>query len=113
MCHFAPDIQADGRSRACVSLRSKICPEINPMTPFRIDELARRLFESIPPAVRSVGEDLESNFRTVLRSSLAKLDLVTRDEFDVQMKVLQRTRARLEALEERLKPLEARCRGSD
>ena len=78
------------------------------MTPFRIDEIARRLFESVPPAVRSVSQDLESNFRAVLRSSLAKLDLVTRDEFDAQMKVLERTRARLEALEERMKAFEAR-----
>jgi len=76
------------------------------MTPFRIDDLARRLFESVPPAVRSVSQDLESNFRSVLRSTLARLDLVTRDEFDVQMKVLERTRARLEALEERLNSLE-------
>ena len=81
------------------------------MTPFRIDDLARRLFESVPPAVRSVSQDLESNFRSVLRSSLARLDLVTRDEFDVQMKVLERTRSRLEALEERLKSLETRSPG--
>jgi BMFP domain-containing protein YqiC len=77
------------------------------MNTFRIDDLARRLFESVPPALRSVQQDLESNFRAVLRSSLSKLDLVTRDEFDVQMKVLERTRARLEALEERVKALEA------
>ena len=81
------------------------------MTPFRIDDLARRLFESVPPAVRSVSQDLESNFRSVLRSTLARLDLVTRDEFDVQMKVLERTRARLEALEERLNSLEKRSSG--
>jgi BMFP domain-containing protein YqiC len=78
------------------------------MTPFRIDAIARKLFESVPPAVRSVQQDLESNFRAVLRSSLSKLDLVTRDEFDVQLKVLERTRARLEALEERVKAFEAR-----
>jgi len=75
------------------------------MTPFRIDDLARRLFESVPPALRSVQQDLESNFRAVLRSSLSKLDLVTREEFEVQMKVLERTRERLTALEERLKAL--------
>jgi ubiquinone biosynthesis accessory factor UbiK len=78
------------------------------MSTFRIDEIARRLFESVPPALRSVQQDLESNFRVVLRSSLSKLDLVTRDEFDAQMKVLERTRAQLKALEERLKSLEAR-----
>lgn len=79
------------------------------MTPFRIDDLARRLFESVPPALRSVQQDLQSNFRAVLRSSLSKLDLVTRDEFDVQLKVLERTRSRLAALEERVKSLEARA----
>jgi len=75
------------------------------MTPFRIDDLARRLFESVPPALRSVQQDLESNFRAVLRSSLSKLDLVTREEFEVQMKVLERTRAQLAQLTERLKAL--------
>ena len=79
------------------------------MTPFRIDDLARRLFESVPPALRSVQQDLQGNFRAVLRSSLSKLDLVTRDEFDVQLRVLERTRSRLAALEERVKSLEARA----
>ena len=50
--------------------------------------------------------DLEENFRAVLRGSLSRLDLVIRDEFDVQTKVLERTRARLEALEARVKELE-------
>mgnify|MGYP001122084912 CR=1 FL=1 len=77
------------------------------MEPFRIDEIARRLMESVPPAFRSMQQDLETNFRAVLRASLGKLDVVTRDEFDVQMKVLERTRARLEALEEKVKTLEA------
>jgi BMFP domain-containing protein YqiC len=78
------------------------------MEPFRIDEIARRLFESVPPAVRSMQKDLEANFRAVLRSSLSKLDVVTRDEFDAQTKVLERTRARLEELEKRLAELEGR-----
>jgi BMFP domain-containing protein YqiC len=74
--------------------------------PFRIDELARRLFERVPPAVRSVQEDLEKNFRAILRERLSKLDLVSRDEFDAQARVLQRTRERLEALEARLAALD-------
>ena len=77
------------------------------MEHIRIDEIARRLLESVPPALRSVQQDLETNFRAVLRSSLGKLDLVTRDEFDTQTKVLERTRAKLEALEEKVKELEA------
>jgi hypothetical protein len=77
------------------------------MDTFRIDEIARRLFESVPPTVRGAQQDLETNFRVVLRSTLGKLDLVTRDEFDAQMKVLERTRARLHALEARVAELEA------
>jgi BMFP domain-containing protein YqiC len=76
------------------------------MDSFRIDEIARRLLESVPPALRSVQKDLESNFRAVLREGLSKLDLVNRDEFDAQSKVLERTRSRLEALEARLAVLE-------
>ena len=62
------------------------------MDSFRIDEIARRLLESVPPALRTVQKDLESNFRAVLREGLSKLDLVNRDEFDAQSKVLERTR---------------------
>ena len=76
------------------------------MDSFRIDEIARRLMDNLPPALRATQRDLESNFRAVLRASLAKLDLVTRDEFDTQSRVLERTRSRLEALEARLKVLE-------
>ena len=79
------------------------------MEQFRIDEIARRLFESVPPAFRSMQQDLETNFRAVLRSSLGKLDLVTRDEFDTQLKVLERTRSKLEALEQKVQALEAQA----
>src|SRR5882724_5241827 len=72
----------------------------------RIDEIARRLFESIPPGVRALQKDLENNFRAVLRASLTKLDLVSRDEFDAQMRVLERTRTRLEELERRVAGME-------
>jgi BMFP domain-containing protein YqiC len=82
------------------------------MDTFRIDEIARRLVDKLPPAFRATQRDLESNFRVVLRSSLSKLDLVTRDEFDVQTRVLERTRARLEALEVRVRELEATSRGA-
>ncbi len=75
---------------------------------FRIDDLARRLLESVPPAVRGMQQDLESNFRAVLRANLARLDLVARDEFTAQSRVLERTRTRLEALERRIAELESR-----
>lgn len=72
-----------------------------------IDSLARRLAESVPEGLRSIGGDLEENFRAVLRSGLARLDLVTREEFEVQEAVLKRTREKLEALEQRVRELEA------
>lgn len=72
----------------------------------KIDEIVRRLVESVPPGVRAAQQDLEANFRAVLRASLTKLDLVSRDEFDAQMRVLERTRARLEELERRVAGME-------
>ena len=76
------------------------------MERLRIDDLARSLLERVPPALRTVQQDLETGFRAVLRERLSKLDLVTRDEFDAQTRVLERTRARLEALEARLAAME-------
>lgn len=76
------------------------------MDSFRIDEIARRLMDNLPPALRATQRDLETNFRAVLRASLGKLDLVTRDEFDTQSRVLERTRAKLEALEARVRAME-------
>jgi ubiquinone biosynthesis accessory factor UbiK len=84
-----------------------------PMDTFRIDEVARRLMDNLPPAFRATQRDLESNFRAVLRASLGKLDLVTRDEFDTQSRVLERTRARLEALEARVRELETAAGGTE
>lgn len=71
-----------------------------------IENLAKKLADSLPESLRSVGEDLENNFRSVLRASLNKLDLVTREEFEVQQAVLARTREKLERLESTLEALE-------
>jgi BMFP domain-containing protein YqiC len=73
-----------------------------------LDELARRLAESVPESVRAFGRDLEGNFKAVLQAQLSKLDLVSRQEFDVQAAILERTQARLAAMETRLKDLEAK-----
>lgn len=82
------------------------------MDPISVNDIAKRLLESLPAAVRGAQTDLENNFRVVLRTTLAKLDLVSRDEFDVQTKVLERTRARLAVLEARLAELEQAARRS-
>ena len=72
-----------------------------------IDRLAKNLAETLPDGLRSMREDAEKNFRAVLEASLAKLDLVTREEFEVQEAILARSRQKLEALEARLSALEA------
>ncbi len=77
------------------------------MTDYSIEDLARKLADAVPEGLRSVQKDLEANFRAVLQSGLARLDLVTREEFEVQEAVLARTREKLDALEARLKELEA------
>ena len=73
-----------------------------------LDDLARRLADSAPESLRAIGRDLEGNFKAVLQAQLSKLDLVTRQEFDVQTAILERTRAKLADLESRLKELESR-----
>jgi BMFP domain-containing protein YqiC len=82
----------------------------------RVEELLRSLMQGLPPGLVSgasgLREDLENNFRAVLRANLGKLDLAGRDEFDAQRKVLERTRSRLEELEKRVAELEARSSGS-
>jgi hypothetical protein len=74
--------------------------------PRLIDDLAQRLAGAVPESVSALRRDLEQNFKGVLQSQLSRLDLVTREEFDVQAAVLKRTRARLETLEKRLAALE-------
>jgi ubiquinone biosynthesis accessory factor UbiK len=71
-----------------------------------LDELARRLAETVPEGVRAAGADLEKNFRSLLQSGFSRMELVTREEFDVQAAVLARTREKLEALEARMAELE-------
>ena len=73
-----------------------------------IQDLAKKLAESLPSSVRAVRDELEQNFSAVLKSGLSRLDLVTREEFEVQEAVLARTRQKLEVLEARLAEYEER-----
>jgi BMFP domain-containing protein YqiC len=73
-----------------------------------IDDLARRLNDLVPPGLKDARADLEQNFKATLQAGLAKLDLVTREEFDVQRAVLLRTREKVEELERVVAAMEAR-----
>jgi len=73
---------------------------------FNLDDLARQLAENVPKNLRSLGDDLQRIFKALLQSGLDRMELVTREEYDVQKAVLERTREKLEALEKRLNELE-------
>ena len=80
--------------------------------PKQLDDLARRLADSVPPGLRQLQSDMEKNFRVGLQSVFSRMDLVTREEFDVQQAVLERTRARLEALERHVAMIEQTLAGA-
>ncbi len=73
-----------------------------------LEDLAGRLSGLLPDSVDKVREDIENNLRSGLQSQLKKMDLVTREEFDIQNAVLLRTREKLEALEKVVSELEAK-----
>ena len=75
----------------------------------QIDDLARRLSDLVPPGLRESREELQATFKTALQAGLGKLDLVTREEFEVQRAVLLRTREKLDALELAVAALESRA----
>lgn len=64
-----------------------------------LEELTKRISSLIPGDVKHMQEDIENNVRSLLQTTLSKMNLVTREEFDVQSAVLQRTREKLEQLE--------------
>lgn len=72
-----------------------------------LDDLAAKLANSIPPQLKDMQKELGDQFRTLLQSSFAKMDLVSREEFEAQTRVLLRTREKLEALEQLVAKLEA------
>ncbi len=75
--------------------------------PNQIDELAKKLAGFMPSSVQNLQEDIETNIRSGLESGLRKMNLVGREEFDIQNAVLLRTREKLEALEKTVATLEA------
>lgn len=77
----------------------------NPL--FAFEELSERLGRMLPPGAERLREDLRRNFKATVQSTLDRMDLVTREEFDIQRALLARTRARLEELEQRVAEMES------
>jgi BMFP domain-containing protein YqiC len=71
-----------------------------------INDLAAKLADAIPDGVKHAGGEAKQQFEKILKAGLSKMDLVTREEFDVQTKVLARTREKLTTLETQLAELE-------
>ncbi|GKW16255.1 ubiquinone biosynthesis accessory factor UbiK [Pectobacterium actinidiae] len=76
--------------------------------PKKIEQIARQVHESMPKGIRELGDDVEKKIRQVLQAQLTRLDLVNREEFDIQTQVLLRTREKIAHLEQRMTELEAK-----
>ncbi len=74
-----------------------------------IDEIARRVLDALPRGLSDADADLRRNLRAGISGVLSRMDLVTREEFDAQSRVLARTREKLEMLERKVSDLEARA----
>ena len=70
-----------------------------------LEQLTKRISSLIPGDIKHMQDDIENNIRSLLQTSLTKMNLVTREEFDVQSAVLQRTREKLEQLEKQIEKL--------
>lgn len=78
-----------------------------------IDDIVQRLSANLPDGVKTVQKDVEKNFKTVLQNTFSRMDLVTREEFDVQAAVLQRTREKLDLMENQIIALEAKLNSNN
>lgn len=70
------------------------------------EEFAKKISEGLPPGVKEVQQEIEKNVKVVVAGAISKLDIVTKEEFEVQTQVLKRTREKVEALEMRVAELE-------
>jgi BMFP domain-containing protein YqiC len=69
-------------------------------------DMAKQFVDSLPPGVKAFQQEVENRLKQFLQQSFSKMDLVTREEFDIQTQVLAKTRAKLTALEETVQALE-------
>ena len=81
--------------------------EDNVIEPKMFEDIAQKLGAVLPDGLQAVQRDVEKNFKAILQNSFAKMDLATREEFDVQTAVLQRSRQKLDKMEKQIEQLEA------
>ena len=73
--------------------------------PKQFEDLAKKLYSSLPSSLQSVENEIQQKFKEIVQSTFTRMDLVTREEFDVQTKVLARTREKIEALQAQVQAL--------
>lgn len=73
--------------------------------PKQYEDLAKKLFQTLPQSLQNLEKDIEQQFKEVLQAAFTRMDLITREEFDVQTKVLARTREKLELLQKQVDDL--------
>ena len=76
--------------------------------PKKLEQVAKQIQDAMPEPVKELGNDVEQKVRQVIQAQLGKLDVVNREEFDVQTQVLLRTRQKLTELEKKMTELEAK-----
>lgn len=72
----------------------------------QLNKLADQISDLIPADIKSLKSDFDEHLKTLLQSTFSQMNLVTREEFDIQSQLLERTREKLEALEKQLNELE-------
>ncbi|KJF86150.1 ubiquinone biosynthesis accessory factor UbiK [Photobacterium leiognathi] len=81
--------------------------------PKKLEQVAKQIQDAMPQPVKDLGNDVEQKVRQVIQSQLGKLDVVNREEFEVQTQVLLRTRQKLNELEHKMAELEAKLSAED
>ena len=78
------------------------------LNPKKIEQIMQQIQDALPQGIKDLGQDAEAKIKQTLQAQLAKLDVVTREEFDVQTQVLMHTREKLTELEKRIEELLAK-----
>jgi len=73
--------------------------------PKQFEELAKKLYTALPTSLQNFENEIQQKFKEILQAAFARMDLVTRDEFDVQIKVLARTREKIDTLQAQVQTL--------
>ena len=76
------------------------------MNPTKIDELIQQVLSALPEDIQQMKQGLEKNLKSAMSATFARMELVTREEFDVQAALLARTRALLDEMNEKIRQLE-------